>query len=139
MILTKLTYTSSLNTLDLSINKITDITAANLAKTINKNQKIKFLKLSMSGLNERSVIEVLSSCKVLKQLVQVDLNFAHLSAPVSENSPHMYFSIDDIIQQVVIRHKDEGEEEDPYMGTVELLLSRRSGTYYCPYLRNVRN
>ena len=82
MILTKLTYTSSLNTLDLSMNKITDITAATLAKTINKNQKIKCLKLSMRGLNERSVIEVLSSCKVLKQLVQVDLNFAHLSATV---------------------------------------------------------
>ena len=51
----------------------------------------------------------------------------------------MYFSTDDNIQQVVIRHKDEGEEEDPYMGTVEPLLSRRSGTYYYPYLRNVRN
>ncbi|XP_065895715.1 protein NLRC5-like [Dysidea avara] len=96
------------------MNKITDMTTANLARIINKNQNIKCLKLSMSGLNERSVIEVLSSCKVLKQLVQVDLNFAHLSAPVSENGPHMYFSIDDIIQQIVII-----EEEDPYNSIME--------------------
>ncbi|XP_065895431.1 uncharacterized protein [Dysidea avara] len=105
-ITTALTKISSLHTLDLSLNKITDIAAANLAAVITWNQNIECLRLSMNGLNETSVFNVLTSCKVLSKLTCVDLDFAHVSAPVSEGSSNIYLSIDDIIEGVAINNND---------------------------------
>jgi len=103
---------SSLEILNFSKNKITDVAANNLSLMITKNRYIECLKLSMNSLQEKSVIKLLSSCKVLYKLNCVDFDFSHFSAPVSEDSYHIYLSIDDVIHSIKV--VDDNDEDDLY-------------------------
>ena len=90
-IIRSLANISSLHSLNLKFNTISEDAAANLANIIRNNSKITHLKLTLS---HTDVIKVASSCKILSSLKCIDWNFP------SFNTKFSYFAkfcLEDII------------------------------------------
>jgi len=91
---------STLNSLNVSLNKVTGVIASSLATVITNNAGISCLKLSLNSLDEKATIDIFLSCKILSKLICVDINFSHFSALLSEDSD--YYTIFDFIHNIAI-------------------------------------
>jgi len=91
---------STLNSLDLSLNKINGVIASSIATVITNNAGISHLKLSLNSLDEKAAIDIFLSCKILSNLMCVDINFSHFSALLSDDSD--YYTIFDFIHNIAI-------------------------------------